>query len=151
MSRASFILATAAFILSFFLTATTAKAANLKLEIYLIWGSNDEKLPDAKYKRLNEEMAKKLQKIFKWKYYFEINKQKAEVPSRATRKFRVSDKCEIEITEMEGPKVEVKLYGEGKLINKTIKALTRDELFTIAGDDKNETAWFVIIKLLGEN
>lgn len=126
-------------------------AANLKLEIYLIWGSNSDKLPDPKYKRLDNELAKKLQKIFKWKYYFEISKQNADVPSRSTKKIKVSDKCEIEITEMEGPRVEVKLYGEGKLINKTIKALTKDELFTLAGEDKDETAWFVIIKLLEES
>lgn len=133
------------------MVSQNALAANLKLEIYLVWGSNDDKLPDPKYKRLENELSKKLQKIFKWKHYFEISKQKAEVPSRSTKKIKVSDKCDIEITEMEGPRVEVKLYGEGKLINRTIKALTKDELFTIAGDDKNETAWFVIIKLLEEN
>lgn len=133
------------------MVSQNALAANLKLEIYLIWGSNDDKLPDPKYKRLENELSKKLQKIFKWKHYFEISKQQAEVPSRSTKKIKVSDKCDIEITEMEGPRVEVKLYGEGKLINRTIKSLTKDELFTIAGDDKNETAWFVIIKLLEEN
>ncbi|MGC8743362.1 MAG: hypothetical protein ACP5T0_05740 [Verrucomicrobiia bacterium] len=127
-----------------------AQAANLKLEISLVWGSNEEKLPDPKYHRVNDELGKKLQKIFKWKHYFLIKKQEAEVPSRATKKFKVSDKCDVEITEMEGPRVEVKLYGEGKLINRTIKSLTKDEMITIAGDDKNETAWFVIIKLLEE-
>jgi len=137
-------------LLGLVMASQNAFAANLKLEIYLIWGSNDDKLPDPKYKRLDNELSKKLQKIFKWKHYFEISKQKAEVPSRSTKRIKISDKCDIEITEMEGPRVEVKLYGEGKLINKTIKALTKDELFTIAGDDKNETAWFVIIKLLEE-
>ncbi len=136
--------------LMFLIPAMPAKAANLKLDIYLVWASNDEKVPNSKFKKLNEEMANKLKKIFKWKYYFEINKQNGEVQSRSTKKFNVSKKCDIEITEMEGPKVEVKLFGEGKLINRTIKSLTKDELFTIAGEDKNETAWFVIIKLLEE-
>jgi hypothetical protein len=134
----------------FLIPAMPAKAANLKLDIYLVWASNDEKVPNSKFKKLNEEMANKLKKIFKWKYYFEINKQNGEVPSRSTKKFNVSKKCDIEITEMEGPKVEVKLFGEGKLINRTITSLTKEELFTIAGEDKNETAWFVIIKLLEE-
>ncbi len=137
-------------ILAFLIPATPAKAANLKLSIHLVWGSNEEKLPNSNYKKLNEEMANKLKKIFKWKYYFEISKQTVDVPTRSTKKFNVSKKCDIEITEMEGPRVEVKLYGEGKLINRTVKSLTKDELFTIAGDDKNETAWFVIIKLLEE-
>ncbi len=148
--RAFSILRVAIVCIAFLFLAIPAKAANLKLEIYLVWGANDEKISE-KYKKLDKEMADKLHKIFKWKHYFLISKQKADVPSRSTRRIKVSDKCEIEITELEGPRVEVKLYGEGKLINRTTKSLTKDELFTLAGDDKNETAWFVIIKLLDED
>lgn len=139
------------FFIALLLLTSIAYAANLKLEIYLIWGTNDEKSPDPKYKRVDSELEKKLKNVFKWNHYYEIKRIKGDVRSRSTKKFEVSDKCAVEITEMEGPRVEVKLYGEGKLINKTIKSLTKGEFFTLAGDDKNETAWFVIIKLLEEN
>jgi hypothetical protein len=127
-----------------------AQAAELKLEVVLIWGSNEEKSPDPKHKPLTGEMAKRLSKVFKWKHYFEVNKINETIPNRGTKKIKVSPKCDIEITEMEGSSVEVKLYGEGKLINKSVKQLSKGEYFVLAGEDKNETAWFIMITLLDE-
>lgn len=131
-------------------TLVAAQAAELKLEIILIWGSNEQKSPDPKHKPLTGEMAKRLGKVFKWKHYFEVNKINEIIPDRGTKKIHVSPKCDIEITELEGASVEVKLYGEGKLINKSIKQLSKGEYFVLAGDDKNETAWFIMITLLEE-
>ncbi|MCX8154855.1 MAG: hypothetical protein N3J91_00140 [Verrucomicrobiae bacterium] len=128
----------------------TVQAAELKLEIVLIWGSNEEKSPDPTHKPLTGEMAKRLSKVFKWKHYFEVNKINETIPNRGTKKIRVSPKCDIEITELEGSSVEVKLYGEGKLINKSVKQLAKGEYFVLAGEDKNETAWFIMITLLEE-
>jgi hypothetical protein len=62
----------------------------------------------------------------------------------------MSKKCVIEITEMEGPKVEVTLIGEGTPVNKTVKPLSKGESFTIAGDCKDGSAWFVMITELDE-
>ena len=95
-------------------------------------------------------MAKKLKKVFSWKNYFEVNRQNIIVPPRSTKKFKVSEKCDIEIKELEGPKVEVVLYGEGKPLNRTVKSLSKGEYFTLAGEDKNDSAWFVVITLLEE-
>lgn len=128
----------------------TAQAAELKLEIVLIWGSNEAKSPDPKHKPLTGEMAKRLAKVFKWKHYFEVNKIHETIPNRGSKKIRVSPKCDIEIKELEGDSVEVKLYGEGKLINKSVKKLSKGEYFVLAGDDKDETAWFITITLLEE-
>jgi hypothetical protein len=129
---------------------TAAQAAELKLEVRLIWGSNEAKSPNPNHKPVDAETAKKLGKVFKWKYYFDVNKLNETVPSRGTKRIKVSDKCEIEITEMEGSSVEVKLYGEGKLINKSVKSLKKGESFVLAGDDKNESAWFIMITLIEE-
>jgi hypothetical protein len=133
-----------------FSLATPASAAELKLEARLIWGTNDDNYSDPKYKKVDETTAERFRKIFKWKHYFEINRQTGMVPSRGTKSFKMSEKCAVEITELEGPKVEVVLIGEGKKVNKTTKHLTKGEWFTIAGDDKNGCAWFVLITDLDE-
>ena len=127
-----------------------AQAAKLKLEARLIWGTNDDTYSDPKYRRVDESTTEKLRKIFQWKNYFEVNRVTGEVPSRGTKAFKMSEKCTIEIAELEGPKVEVKLIGDGKPVNKTTKHLEKGESFTIAGDDKNGCAWFVIITDLDE-
>ena len=120
-------------------------AEELKIEAKLIWGTDDEKSTNANHKVVDEALAKELRKIFKWKHYFVINQQNGIVPSRGTKQFQMSKQCTIEITELEGPKVEVKLIGEGKLVNKTTKALSRGEFFTLGGESKNGCAWFVVV------
>lgn len=130
--------------------AMPARAEDLKIEATLIWATNDEKFSDPKYKPVDPKLAEELRKIFTWKYYFEVSRQTGIVPNRGTKPFKVSNKCVVEITELEGPKVEVKLIGEGKPVNKTTKALKRGDYFTLGGDSKNGSAWFVIISQLDE-
>lgn len=125
-------------------------AAELKLEGRLIWGTNDEKFSDPKYKPVDAATAEKFRKVFQWKRYFEVSRKTATVPSRGASKIEMSKQCVIEITELEGPKVEVKLIGEGKPVNKTIKQLSKGESFTIAGECKDGSAWFVLITELDE-
>ena len=126
------------------------EAAELKLELKLIWGTDGPTSPDPTHKKVDEATATKLRKVFKWKNYFEVNRQTASIPSRSTRQIPMSKKCTIEITEMAGPAVEVTLIGEGKPVNKTTRHLAKGEWFTIGGEDKNGSAWFVIVTDLDE-
>jgi hypothetical protein len=121
------------------------QAEELKIEAKLIWGTDDERSTNATHKLVDETLAKELRKIFKWKNYFVINQQNGVVPSRGTKQFQMSKQCTIEITELEGPKVEVKLIGQGKPVNKTTKALKRGEFFTLGGESENGCAWFVVV------
>jgi len=72
------------------------------------------------------------------------------VPNRGSNQFKLSPQCTIEITELEGPKVEVKLVGNGKAVHKAVKEIKKGEWFVYSGDDKNECAWFAIITELDE-
>lgn len=122
-----------------------AGAADIKVESVLVWGTNDEKPKDANLKALDKTTTEKLRKVFKWKNYFEVNRKVATIPSRASGKITMSKECEVEITEMEGPKVAYRLIGKGNPVNKTVAALSKGESIVIAGEGVNETAWFVVI------
>jgi len=122
-----------------------AGAEDLYLISKLIWGTNDEKVSDPSLKAMEPAMEKKFQNVFKWKHYYQVTRKDVMIPSRSTRQIPMSKRCTIEITELEGPKVEVKLIGEGKPLHKIIKPLSKGEYFTIAGGDKDETAWFILI------
>jgi hypothetical protein len=130
--------------------ARPALAEDMKIEATLVWATNEEKSPDPKLKPVDAKLTEELRKIFAWKNYFEVSRTNGVVPNRGSKAFRVSNKCVVEITELEGPKVEVKLIGEGKPVNKTTKALKRGDYFTLGGDSKNGSAWFVIISQLDE-
>jgi len=131
-----------------FLFALPVNAEQIKVEGRLIWGTNDEKFSDPNFKPVDTATNEKFRKIFQWKRYFEVNRKTTVLPSRGAGKLEMSKKCVIEITELEGPKVEVTLIGEGNPVNKTIKPLSRGESFTIAGDCKDGSAWFVLISQL---
>ena len=125
-------------------------AANLKLEAKLIWGTDDEKSPNPEHKEVDAVTKEKLRKVFKWKNYFVVNRVVKEVPSRSSNQFKLSPDCTIEIKELEGPKVEVKLIGKGKEVHKTTLAISKGQSVVYSGDDKNQSAWFVIITELDE-
>jgi hypothetical protein len=127
-----------------------ARASELKLEAMLIWGTDEAKSPKKEHVPVDDATAAKLRKVFKWKNYFIVNRQKKIVPSRGSNQFKLSNECTIEITELEGPRVEVKLIGKGVPVHKAVKELQKGEWFIYSGDDKHENAWFIIIKDLAE-
>lgn len=129
------------------LPAASLRAEEMKLEVQLVWGTNDEKSPKDEHKPLDPAIARKL-KMFKWKNYFVVNRQDVLVPNLAIKKVKLSQQCYIEIRELEGPRVEVNVYGENKHVKKITEGLARQGTLTIAGDDKNDCAWFIIIRQL---
>lgn len=126
-------------------SASEAFAANLRIEAKLVWATDEAKSPDPKHKLMDPATSESLRKTFKWKNYFEVNRVVKEVPARSSNKFELSKRCTIEITELEGPKIAVKLIGEGKELHKTTLTISKGKSVVYSGDDKNQNAWFVII------
>lgn len=126
------------------LVSTPAKAEDLYLVSKLIWGTNKE-VTEKNLKPVDAATGEKFRNVFAWKHYYEVKRTNVVVKTRSTQQVVMSKKCTIEITELEGPKVEVKLIGQGKPLVKTVKPLSKGECFTIAGGSKDESAWFVAI------
>jgi hypothetical protein len=127
--------------------AVFAQETDLKLVAQLIWGTDGERPSEAKIKEVDRETRGKLKGIFRWKNYFEVSRQEFSVAPDATRRVQMSKKCEIEVEYHGRSVIEVKLYGEDKLLLTKRQVLRPGELLVLAGDDKDDTAWFVIITL----
>ena len=130
--------------------ATPAFAANVKLEAKLIWGTNDDHdySKDKKHKRVDDATTGKLRACFKWKNYWEVTNQVSHIPSRGSTTLKMSEPCTLKITELEGPKIELELIGKGKPVTRAVKTLVKGELTTIGGEDKNGSAWFILVNQL---
>lgn len=123
------------------------RAGDLNLQALLVWGTNEEKPADKDLKDLSSELLKKLRAVFKWKNYFEVNRQKIVLPEKGTKKTRLSDKCEIELEHLGGAEIEVRVIGQGKLFGKVRETISAGKSVVVAGDDKRDTAWFVVVTL----
>jgi hypothetical protein len=128
-------------------TSLRAATGELGLQAQLIWGTDGEKPKEPNLKDVDSATQDKLKKVFKWKNYYEVDKQEFKVPMSSKKRVRMSAKCEVEVENLGDSQVEVKLFGEGKMVVKKRQALKSGELLVLAGDDKNNTAWFVILTL----
>jgi len=127
--------------------ATASAGNDLKMRATLIWGCDQEKPTDPKIKPVSPELAKRLSGVFKWKHYFEVKTEEAAIQEKSVKKFILSDKCTVEVRN-DGKMYNAKLFGEGKLL-KTLDQAAKAEV-TLAGDDKDMTAWFVIMTPVGQ-
>ena len=120
---------------------------DLKLRVQLIWGTNSEKPPGKGLKEVEAEIAKSLRNIFKWRNYFEVTRKSVEVAAKtSTPRVRLSEECEVEIENLGNSTIEVRLYGEGKYLTTARQSVAGGRTLSIAGNARNETAWFVVLK-----
>src|SRR5512138_2300208 len=135
------------FLSAWLVPAQTALAGDVKLEVYLIWGTDDAKSPDPKHKPVDNELLEKLKKLpLKWKHYFEVNRKSVKLTGSDTSKVALSDKCEVEIKNTGKSTLEVSLFGKGEPVVKRTQALPKGETLFLGGNAPNSTSWLVAIK-----
>src|SRR5207247_7982185 len=111
-----------------------SKPEQLRIQAQLIWGTNDDKGKDSSYKEIDPKLRSKLQAVFKWRNYFEVNQQVVSVPVNKAKKINLSTKCEAEVLNKGGSLIEAKLYGDGKLRATQRHKMTTGETLTLASD-----------------
>jgi hypothetical protein len=145
-SRGSFLFLLA---FTFLLPASILRAAppEIKLEVQLIWATNAEKSPDPKHKPVSDAIRKKLlESPMRWTNYFVVKEAKMKLPPAGADKTSLSEKCSVEVKDLGKSMFEISLYGKGQKVLKQSQALPRDETLVLGGNDRNETAWFVVLK-----
>lgn len=124
-----------------------AADATLKLEVQLIWGTDQSQSPDAKHAPVEPAVKKKLKELpLKWANYFEVCRKEFKVPLKGTVKTPLSEKCAIEVTNIDGSQVEVGLFGKGAQVVRRIQKLPKGEILVFGGNAPNATAWLVVLK-----
>ena len=122
----------------------------LKFKAQLIWGTDYEKpANNPKIKELDKKLREKIRKvkIFRWKNYFEVDQENFSVRPHQSAITSMSHKCVIELKHLDKNDVEVRLYGQGQLVNTVRQCLPRGEYLLLAGDDKDKynDMWIVAI------
>lgn len=117
-----------------------------KYTAILIWGSDGPKPEGKELKDVDGKLTEKFTKIFKWKNYYEVKRSDFELKPGEPKKVSLSDKCEVSLNMTEKEGLEVELFGEGRSVYKGKQSMPLKDVLILAGDDKNATAWFVVLK-----
>lgn len=129
-----------------------AEASKQKMKAQLIWCTDQNKPEDDKsVKDVDDKLLNKLTKlnIFKWKNFFEMDKQSFSLADLGSNITSLSHNCVIEVTHLGDCHFQVKLYGEGKLVQTIRHPLPKGEYLIIAGDikKKSDEIWIVALSL----
>ena len=116
-----------------------------RVQAVLVWGTNESKPAGKNLKELDIKLREKLANIFKWHNYFEVNRQTVGVLASKPQIVKLSDECSVEVRTLPENQAEVKLIGRGKTLVTRRHSLAKPDALVLAGDDKNNTAWFVVL------
>jgi hypothetical protein len=128
----------------------TARAAEMKFQAVLLWGTDDVKPPVGKtYKLADLEIRQKLKDLpLKWTNWFEVNRKAFAVLEGAAQRVAVSAKCQLNVRRVADYDVEVTLIGKGKEVVRRRQSLPKGEMLVLGGNAPNSTAWLVVLKRL---
>ncbi|HAV64156.1 MAG TPA: hypothetical protein DCY13_17545 [Verrucomicrobiales bacterium] len=123
-----------------------------KLEVLLIWGTNQEKSSDPAHKKVDSATSRDFKKVYKWENYFVINRKNAGVEARKKTEFKMSDQCRLEVKHLGDDRFEVWLWGKDaeavkeEAVCKGKQSLPKGERLILMGLNENESGWFVLIR-----
>jgi hypothetical protein len=125
-----------------------AESSGIRIEAILVWASHAAKTNDTNLKELEPALAKKLSKRFKWPLYYEVRRKEASISEKDLTKVPISEKCMLEVKHLGEHRFEVKLIGKGKPVSRSVESLANGHIMIVGGDDKNDTAWLIVIREL---
>ncbi len=128
------------------LLGVASAPVEIRVQAVLVWGTDEAKPAGKSLKEVDAKLRDRLANVFKWKNYFEVNRQTATLPSLAkVQTLKLSDECSVEVKLLPENTAEVKLMGKGKALVTRRHSLAKPDALVLAGDDKNKTAWFVVL------
>lgn len=113
----------------------------------LIWGTNSEKPADKDFKPISPDLKKRLRRVFKWQNYFEIKRKDFTASPDKPSRVEMSRECRLDVASVGANEYEIQLYGKGVLVVTKRQRIQPGEIVVLAGDDKEDDAWFVVLSL----
>ena len=128
------------------LAGLSARAADL--ETQLIWATRDSTSPNPRHRPVDADVARKLAGLplgWKWPHFFMENRREFQATAVAQR-IELSRKCIVEVSDVGNNRVDVALYGNGRLVWRGVQPLPRGEILVLGGNAPGDNAWVVTLK-----
>lgn len=113
--------------------------------VQLIRGNDSDKPPTLGNKPAGPKLDTQLRAVFKWKSYWEVNREDVKVVPGQKTKVRLSKDRDVEIDLTEAGKRKVTAFQNGKALECTTRPL--GESMTIIGGDRDpKSVWFIVVR-----
>ncbi|MBM3839158.1 MAG: hypothetical protein FJ398_14565 [Verrucomicrobia bacterium] len=113
--------------------------------IQLVRGTVGEKPPQKEAKAIGPRLAKRLQPVFRWKTYWEVNRVQATVEPGHKSRVRLSRQHEVEIDLSVAGKRTVHFFEDGKRVS-TSTQQSGVAVTIQGGNATGENAWFIVVR-----
>lgn len=111
----------------------------------LIRGTDMQKPGHESWKPVGPKLSKQLGPKFRWKHYWEVNRQAVSVMSGKPTRIRISDDREVEIELRDGTDYEVRLFNAGKLARCSRQKL-QSRMSIMGGGLEATESWFIVVR-----
>ena len=125
--------------------ACRADSPGVTFYTQLVRASDQDKPMEPHWRPVGPRLSRHLCPKFRWKNYWEVNRQTVNVlPGKVTR-VRLNPDREIEI-ELRGPdESEIRLYTKGILVRKSRQSI-QSSMSIMGGMHENDDSWFVVVR-----
>jgi hypothetical protein len=126
-------------------TAAPVQATGTAYHIQVIWGTDEEKPAGTNYRQVGPKLGAKLSPVFRWKHYWETERRKVNLESGKVAKVRLANQRSIEIEQVNGDALEIRLYRISGLVTKTRQARTA-KMAILGGENHSKDSFFVVVR-----
>jgi hypothetical protein len=111
----------------------------------LVTGSESDIAPAPDAKLIGPKLRKKLERVFRWKNYWEIKRGEFKVEEGKPAKVDVSQQRRLEVSFVDGNGLEVRMFKDSRLVRKT-REKRGLSFMLMGGDDGKRQSWFIILR-----
>ena len=125
-----------------------------KYRVQLVWGTDGQPSAGKDMKPLDPAASSRLRQL-RWTNYFVTKTEFSPADAKEHRRVTLSDRCAVDLKEVEGGKLEVRMLSlkpgaePRQVASRTIglDALKKGEMLVYAGDSKDrwDDCWLVIV------
>lgn len=123
--------------------ATTPAPA--KVYVQVIWGTDQSRPAGASYREIGPKLSAKLSPVFRWKHYWETERQTVKPDSSKVTKVQLASQRVLELERLKSGDIEVRLYRKSGLVSKT-RYTAAGCMAILGGEKESKDSYFVVIR-----
>ncbi len=113
--------------------------------VQVVRGSDHERPQGTNYRAVGPKLIGKLSPVFRWKNYWETERQKVEVRTASVTKVPLANQRSLELERLKTGELEVRLFRRSGLVTKARQA-SNERMAILGGEEAGKDSFFVIVR-----